>query len=357
MLRDPIDLAHLSRVLVVILGHHGDVLLTSPMFQVLKNHAPHIEIDALVYAETAPMLTLHPAISNVFPIDRSWKLERPWTRLRREVSLFSTLRDRRYDLIVHLSSNPRGPWLKRLLRIRYGIAPKIHGRSRAAWNSFTHFFPLADRRHMVERNLDALRRVGVSPASEERRLVLEPGATAIESVQTLMRDHGLMQKGFVQFHGGSRWMFKTWPNDKIAALLDHLVNDGNVIALTGAPDRQEMEMIKQIMSLTNAAVINLAGRLTLKELAALSAQAALFVGVDSAPMHIAAAVGTPIVALFGPSSEITWGPWMVEHRVVTTSHACRPCGYDGCGGGKLSECLTTLPVEQVLAAVREINKH
>ena len=152
-------------------------------------------------------------------------------------------------------------------------------------------------------------------------------------------------------------MFKTWPSDKIAVLLNQLVDDGHVIVLTGAPDDQEMKMIKQILSLTNSNIVNFAGRLSLKELAALSAQAALFVGVDSAPMHIAAAVGTPIVALFGPSSEITWGPWMVKHRVVTTTHSCRPCGYDGCGGGKLSECLTTLPVVQVLAAVREINKH
>ncbi len=97
------------------------------------------------------------------------------------------------------------------------------------------------------------------------------------------------------------------------------------------------------------------GRLSLNELAALTAQAALFIGVDSAPLHIAAPVGTPIVAMFGPSSEITWGPWMVEHRVVTTAHLCRPCGHDGCGGGKVSECLTTLLVERVLAAVREIS--
>ncbi|MDQ3261473.1 MAG: glycosyltransferase family 9 protein, partial [Pseudomonadota bacterium] len=208
----------------------------------------------------------------------------------------------------------------------------------------------------VELNLDALRRIGISPTPEERRLVLEPGEAAVESVRIIMRDRGLTPKGFVQFHGVSRWMFKAWPSDKVAALLNQLVKDGYVVVLTGAPDEQEIATVRQIMQLTNARVIDLAGRLNLKELAALTAQASLFVGVDSAPMHIAAAVGTPIVAMFGPSSEITWGPWMVEHRVVTTAHACRPCGQDGCGGGKLSECLTTLPVERVLAAVREISQ-
>ena len=105
---------------------------------------------------------------------------------------------------------------------------------------------------------------------------------------------------------------------------------------------------------TRAHVLDLGGQLTLRELAALTARARLFVGVDSAPMHIAAAVGTPVVATFGPSSEIAWGPWRVPHRVVASSHPCRPCGQDGCGGSKVSECLTTLPVDRVHAACVEL---
>jgi len=81
----------------------------------------------------------------------------------------------------------------------------------------------------------------------------------------------------------------------------------------------------------------------------------VFVGVDSAPMHIAASQGTPTVALFGPSGEIAWGPWQVAHRVVASqTHPCRPCGNDGCGGSKVSECLTTLPVARVLDAVQSL---
>jgi heptosyltransferase-3 len=77
----------------------------------------------------------------------------------------------------------------------------------------------------------------------------------------------------------------------------------------------------------------------------------VFVGVDSAPMHMAAAMGTPTLALFGPSGELEWGPWRVAHRVVVSqAHPCRPCGLDGCGGGKVSECLTTLDVGRVYDA-------
>ena len=81
----------------------------------------------------------------------------------------------------------------------------------------------------------------------------------------------------------------------------------------------------------------------------------LFIGVDSVPMHIAAAMQTPTVVLFGPSGEMSWGPWQVPHRVVSSeAHPCRPCGQDGCGGGKLSDCLTSLPVERVLQAVDQL---
>ena len=106
---------------------------------------------------------------------------------------------------------------------------------------------------------------------------------------------------------------------------------------------------------TRAQLVDLTGALDLRELAALTRDARAFIGVDSAPMHIAAAMGTPVVALFGPSGELEWGPWGVANRVVTSvEHPCRPCGNDGCGGGKVSECLTTLPVAQARAAFLDL---
>jgi heptosyltransferase-3 len=94
---------------------------------------------------------------------------------------------------------------------------------------------------------------------------------------------------------------------------------------------------------------------SLNRLAALIGRAKLFIGIDSAPMHIAAAVGTPTVALFGPSGPFNWGPWQVANRVVTSdAYPCRPCGQDGCGGGKRSDCLATLPVHAVLAAIDDL---
>ena len=112
--------------------------------------------------------------------------------------------------------------------------------------------------------------------------------------------------------------------------------------------------MKRILERAQAPVVDLSGQLTLREMAALAARARLFFGVDSAPMHIAAAMGTPVVVLFGPSGERQWGPWRVAHRVVESGHPCRPCGNDGCGGSKVSECLTELPVDRVHSAINEL---
>lgn len=126
------------------------------------------------------------------------------------------------------------------------------------------------------------------------------------------------------------------------------------VVLTAAPDSRELELIEKILRDVNVPVTNLSGQLSLKQLAALTRRAACFVGVDSAPMHIAAAMQTPVVALFGPSGEIEWGPWQAPHHIITSTHPCRPCGNDGCGGGKISECLTSLPVTRVMNAIQDL---
>ena len=354
---DAVDLAQVRRVLVVKLRHHGDVLLASPVIGTLRNHAPHAEVDALVYADTADMLSLHPGLAHLHVIDRKWKQGGAMARAAAEWRLFSTLRARRYDLLVHLTDHPRGAWLARLLGCRHAVAPD-HPKKAGVWRrSFTHLYPLPSRggRHRVELDLDALRRIGIQPADDERKLVLEPGTDAQVRVTELLRAHGLADRGYIHLHPASRWQFKCWTPERTAALIDRLQERGERVVLTAAPEEDELALVAAISGRTRTPAVDLSGKLTLKMLAALSQRARLFIGVDSAPMHIAAAVGTPVVALFGPSGETEWSPWKVPHRVVTSSvHRCRPCGNDGCGGGKVSECLTSIPVQAVLDAVVEL---
>ena len=361
MVPDAINLASVRRALVTKLRHHGDVLLASPVFTVLANRAPHIEVDALVYEDTREMLEGHPAIARVHGIDRAWKRQGLAGQARRESELLSTLRGRGYQLFVHLTDHWRGAWLAVALGSRWSVAPQ---RANRAWAwAFTHRYPLPKLRprHTVEANLDALRRLGVYPEDDEKRLVLVPGAAAQARVDALLSAAGIAPKGFIHVHPTSRWLFKTWTEAKNAELIARLVRDGHRVVLTSAPDDREKAIVARILARATPAeagarsgVLDLSGALTLRELAALAARARLFFGVDSAPMHIASAMGTPVVALFGPSGEKEWGPWRTPHRVVTSDHPCRPCGNDGCGGGKVSECLTELPVERIHSAVNEL---
>ncbi|MBI3529727.1 MAG: putative lipopolysaccharide heptosyltransferase III [Betaproteobacteria bacterium] len=351
---DAPSLQDVRRALVVKLRHLGDVLLTSPVFSCLKSHAPHIEVDALVYRDTAEMLDGHPDIAQLFTIDRKWKHLGLFRQIGAEGSLISALKARRHDLIINLTEHNRGVWLSHLLRPKFSVAPA----GEFGWlydRSFTHRYPVVggNRRHTAEIHLDSLRRLGVYPGPAERRLTLVPGAEAREKVSRRLAEHGLAERSFMVVHPGSRWHFKCWTVAHMQELIRGLQAQGWRVVLSAAPDRAELALVDDILDgLTD--VVNFAGSLSLKELAALIGCARLFIGVDSAPMHIAAAMGTPTVALFGPSGDIEWGPWQVPSRIITADYPCRPCGLDGCGGGKRSECLEAIGSNQVLGAVKSL---
>lgn len=337
----PLDLSRVRRVLVTKLRHHGDVLLASPVLGTLKRHLPEAEIDALVYRETRDMLAGHPALTQLQLVTKSGTLRDEWRLLQSLIS-------RRYDLLIHLTSSTRGAWLARILKPAISVAPQHPGRLYR--NSFTHLYRHANARHIVECNLDALRRIGIWPEEADKDLILKPGAEAELSIEAHLSDLGLEAGKFILIHPTSRWLFKCWPEAKVARLVSSLTERGHRLVFSSGPDAQEIGMIERIQALLPAPAPSLAGRLTLKELAALMARARLFIGMDSAPMHMAAAMGTPVVALFGPSGCNIWGPWRVRARVITSEHSCRPCGLDGCGGSKRSDCLEIIPVEQVLDA-------
>ena len=342
---DTLDPNRIRRVLVTKLRHHGDVLLASPVLGALKRHLPEAEIDALVYHDTRDMLSEHPALSQLHLVTKRGTLRAEWR-------LLLALRSRRYDLLVHLTSSARGAWLARVLKPAVSVAPNHPGALYR--NSFTHLYPLARARHMVECNLDALRRIGIWPEESDKKLVLVAGADAECRAEKHLRDLGLEAGRFILIHPTSRWQFKCWPEEKVAELAIDLAERGFPLLFTSAPDAQETGMIQRILARVPFPAPSLAGRLTLKELAALMARARLFIGMDSAPMHIAAAAGTPVVVLFGPSGPDLWGPWQVPARVITSDHSCRPCGLDGCGGGKRSDCLEIIPAKRVLDAALEL---
>lgn len=353
---DGIDCGQLRRALVIKLRHHGDVLLASPVLAALKRAAPQCEIDAMVYADTAAMLRGHPALAQLHLVPR--EREGGWLqRLAAERRLLATLRERGYDLIVHLTDHPRGARLAWRLKPRWSVAFE---RDAGRWwwrRAFTHLArqPRGPQRPTVERHLDLLRRLGIHPAPEDRAPTLAVSDAARERVRDRLRQAGWDGQPYALVHPGSRWMFKVWTPEGNAWAIDHLARRGLAVVLTAAPDARESALADAILQRAGTRCIDLRGQLTLEELGAAIEGATVFLGVDSVPMHMAAALGTPGVALFGPSSEQEWGPWSARMQVVASRvHPCRPCGIDGCGGSKRSDCLAQLPPTEVTVALDQV---
>lgn len=141
-------------------------------------------------------------------------------------------------------------------------------------------------------------------------------------------------------------------------VIERLEEMGNRVILTSGPDPIEMQIATQIQKSCSKEVLSFAGQTSLKELASLIEMSKCLICVDSVPLHIASATKTPVVALFGPTSEQKWGPWMhPKAKVIFQNISCRPCYRDGCGGSKMSDCLYTLSPDRVIEAYQDINKN
>lgn len=349
------DLTDVKRVLVIKLRHHGDVLLTAPIFSNLQAALPQAEIDAMVYKDTVPMLEGHPAINQFLTYDRGWKKLSFFKRVFQEFSLLRRIRKEKYDLVINLTEGDRGAIAALVsgAKIKVGFDPEGKG-FKGKQKIYTHRVKNCKTpRHTVEKNLDAIRRIGIFPTPEERDVFFAIPSESKKRVREILEESGISPQGYFLLHPVSRWKFKCWPSSLVAELIKELHQRGEKIVMTASPDASELQMVDEILKLApDVPVLNLGGKTSLKDLGALIEMSRCLICVDSVPLHMSSALKSPTVVLFGPTSEINWGPWQNPHaQVVVQNLPCRPCFKDGCGGSKMSDCLFTLPVERVLKAI------
>src|SRR3989344_192152 len=333
------DLTGVKKVLVIKLRQLGDVLLTGAVFHVLKKRLG-AEGHAYIYQDSFPMLEGNANVDRLIGYDRKWKHLGFFQKIAKEWKVWRDLRKEGYDLVINLTEGDRGALAAKAAKapIRVGFQPK--GR----WQKtiYTHIVKhCPSLRHTVERNLDALRRIGIFPDLEERELFLKVFEASKEQVKAWV------DGPFVLIHPTSRWLFKCWPVQKMRALTVELIRQGKRIVFTSGPDPLEKQMVEEITH--GLDVINRSGKISLQDLAAFIEMSEVLVCVDSVPFHMANALKKKVVAIFGPTSEITWGPWRnPDAQIVVETLSCRPCYMDGCGGSKRSDCLDRISVEAVL---------
>lgn len=349
------DLTHVKKILVIKLRHLGDVLLTSPVFSVLKKTFPEAQIDAYIYAESLPMLEGHPAITEFILYDSKWKKSSFFSRMHKEFKILKKIRTSHYDLVINLTEGDRGALAARVSkgRCRVGFDPEGKG-FLGKRSSYTHIVKNCKTpRHHVERNLDALRRIGIFPGQQDKSLYYFIPEEAQTFVYRKLAE-AKVTSDFVVIHPASRWRFKCPDPQLIAQFIDQI--DERAVLVSG-PDQDEQMFIEKIIGFVQRKekVVNWAGAFSLKQLGALLEACKCLLCVDSVSLHLASALKVPVVVLFGPTSEKNWGPWQhPDSKIVTLNVPCRPCLMDGCGGSKRSDCLYSLRVEALLSAYADV---
>ncbi|NKE70972.1 putative lipopolysaccharide heptosyltransferase III [Candidatus Manganitrophus noduliformans] len=348
----------IKSVLLMLFRQIGDVLLATPTIRAFKEAFPGSRLSVVVFKESAPVLEGNPFVDRIVVVDPKWKGLPLMERLWRERLMLSEIRETKADLAVNLTTGDRGLFLSLLSGAprRLGLLPRERFPLLMRL-IYTHRYRVpTPHTHAVERHLESIRSLGYEPIEKRPQLFFSKEEE--DRVVSLLTAQGWsearQQEGryLVQIHPTSRLFFKCWQDDAMGAVIDHLIGERNVdVVVTGGPAPAEREKIERILSFSKRRPMNLVGQTSLRELAALSRRADLFFGVDSAPMHIAAAMATPVIALFGPSVAEIWRPWGAGHTTLAKDFSCLPCGQDGCGGSKRSRCLEETTAEEVIVEI------
>lgn len=338
---------------MIKLRHHGDMLLTTPVITALHHAWPDAQIDVLLYEETRDMLSANPSIHRIYGIDRAWRKLGARRHLLKEWRLLKSLRQQNYDLVINLADQWRSAIVTRFTGAPVRIGFDFNKRRGRFWRRcHTHLASVAGHQnmHTVEQNLSILAPLGVPPASDVTMSYLADDWQVVESKLQTNNTGG----SFIVVQPTSRWFFKCWDERKMAATITALQKDGHTLLLTSGPDKKEKAMLENIRALCpTERVYSLAGELSLRQLAALIDHASLFIGVDSVPMHMAAALQTPCIALFGPSKLTFWSPWRVKGEVLWAGNYGPLPNPDEIDTNTSERFLNAIPVDDVVAAARK----
>jgi lipopolysaccharide heptosyltransferase II len=319
----------------------GDIVHAMPTCAAIRRAYPKARLTWLVKREWAGL------VERIDGVDRVWSVE---STLTGWLSQVSSLRAEHFDLVVDLQGLFRSAaigWLSGS-PLLVGFA---HGREGSPW-FYSTCVPVPQlEMHAVDRYLLAAKAVGAVESGTPSFRFRIPQAD-YDAVDRLLSQSGVTPgTSWVAMNVSARWPTKRWPAASFAEVADRLQREGyGAVVMIGGPD--ERAEVAAVSGMMKTSAIDLAGATTVGLLPALLSRASLLITNDSGPMHIAAAAGTPVVALFGPTSAARTGPYGAGHSVLTGNVPCRPCFSRTCHNVVSLECLRTVSPEQVLTAAR-----
>jgi heptosyltransferase I len=359
-------------ILIVKLSAIGDVIHTLPSLAALRRCYPDADITWVVEEEAADLLADHPDLNRVIVSGRKrWLNElrrgQVTAPFREMLSFLRDLRRHPYDLVIDF----HGLFKSAVIVLLSGGKRKLGYDSLQELSGLFYNEKIPEKmgKHAVDRYLDFVRHVAgksgaaclaatpefrITVGEKEKRRVAALLEESSAILTTREKDGGDGRSGgreegrFVAVNPVAFWETKLWEEEKFAELCDRLREElGIGIVLTGG----EAGPLERIRGRMRTKALNLGGRTTLRELACIYREAALLVTTDSGPMHLAAAVGTPIVALFGPTDPARTGPYGPGHRIIRKGLSCSPCFRKRC---ETPRCMTDISVEEVFTAVKEM---
>lgn len=338
-----------KNILIARLSSIGDIILTTPVIRAVRNTFPDARITFLVKEEFLELLKFHPSVNELITFRKS-------TGIKGLLALRKNLRSREFDCFIDLHNNLRTRFLRQSLHFR--ISATYGKESLKRWLLVTFRINLMkSSKPVFLKYFDAVKSLGIS-YDEKGTEIFTPAESRLKVIG-LLTEAGIDQsKPLFVLCPGASFSNKQWLPERFAELAGLIMKEmtGQVVFLGGPGDRA---ICDSIISMTPEKALNLAGKLTLLESAALAQMASCVVSNDSGMMHLAQSQGTAVVAIFGPTSrELGFFPLPQSSRVVEHNVSCRPCttkGLNHCPKGHFL-CMKGIEAATVFEAIRNIAK-
>ncbi|MDD4012615.1 MAG: glycosyltransferase family 9 protein [Candidatus Omnitrophica bacterium] len=319
-----INKTNIHKILLITLSNLGDIILTTPVLEKLYDEFPGAEITVITGPAGMDIFTQHPAVKDVRTHIKKASIT---ARVRQAMEI----RREKFDIVVDLKNS---------------LIPYFSGAKISSRMSFGHWGAV---RHKRDEHLEKLSTLMERPFRNSR-FFMPSGAEDRKFVSAVLGEEWVR---CVLLNPGAKSHLKRWDAKKFARLADMIVGElaCRVLIVGTDSDRSVVDEVKGQMT---TSFIDLCGRTTIGALAELMRRSDLVVTNDSAPLHVASAVNTPTVAIFGPTDERRYGPLSVKSRVVKPSVPCRPCGRALCSTGPDEGCISQISVNEVFRAAKEL---
>ncbi len=339
----------MAGIVVIQTAFLGDVVLTTPLLRELRRARPEVPITVVTTPVGAETLAGHPSVDAIEVFDKKGRDRGPSGVAR----LSRRLRARAPEIAVAAQRSARTG----LLSLLSGAGARIGFAGASGRFAYTRRVPWTAGDHAVRRYLALSEPAGGEPATADPRPEIAVAADARERVRELLASAGVLEEeALLAIAPGSIWGTKRWLPEGFAAIATAAASRGLVAVLVGAPD--ERPLCDEVAAASGSRAINLAGRCGIPDLAALLARARVLVSNDSGAGHVASAVGTPVISIFGPTVPgFGYTPFGEGNRVVEhPGLGCRPCdrhGPQACPLGHF-RCMREIGADRVLSALDEV---